>query len=196
MSDERQTGREVKQQVKSDLESGKQRAQEAARDLSEQGKAKLEEHSERAATGVDDVADALGSAASRLSDLEHEGLADYANQLSSFLSDMSRTLRNKNVDDLARDVRDIAQRNPALFVLGSIAVGLGLSRFAKASGQRQSRSDIGSDREWRGDSEWRGDGDDAWRGYGDEDFISDVSRPEDTSPDRPMNPDRTGGSGL
>jgi hypothetical protein len=193
MSDERQTTREVKQQAKSDLESGKQRAREAARDVTEQGKEKLMEHGERAASGVDDFADAVGSAASRLSELEHEGLADYANQLSSFLSDMSGTLRNKNVDELARDVRDVAQRNPALFLLGSVALGLGLSRFAKASGKARSRREI-DEGEWRGDPEWRGD--DEWRGYGDEDFISDVARPEDTSTDRQMTPDRTGGSGL
>ena len=193
MSDERQKTREVKQQVKSDLESGKQRAQEAARDVTEQGKVKLKEQGERAASGVDDFADAVGSAASRLSELEHEGLADYANQLSSFLSDMSGTLRNKNVDDLARDVRDVAQRNPALFLLGSVALGLGLSRFAKASSRPRSR-EIGGDSEWRSDSEWRGD--DEWKGYGDQDFISDVARPEDTSTDRQITPDRTGGSGL
>jgi hypothetical protein len=35
-----------------------------------------------------------------------------------------------------RDVRRLAQRNPTLFIAGSIAVGFGLSRFAKASGQR------------------------------------------------------------
>lgn len=194
MSDERQSTREVKQQAKSDLESGKKRAQEAARDVTEQGKEKLMEQSDRAASGVDDFADAVGSAASRLSELEHEGLADYAHQLSSFLSDMSSTLRNKNVDDIARDVREVAQRNPALFLLGSVAVGLGLSRFAKASGRTRSRRELGGDSEWRGESEWRGD--DEWRGYGDEDFISDVARPEDPSTDRQMTPDRTGGSGL
>lgn len=194
MSDERQTTREVKQQAKSDLESGKQHAQETARDVTEQGKEKLMEQSDRAASGVDDFADAVGSAASRLNELEHEGLADYANQLSSFLSDMSGTLRNKNVDDLARDVRDVAHRNPALFLLGSVAVGLGLSRFAKASSEPRSRREIGGDSEWRGESEWRGD--DEWRGYGDEDFISDVARPEDPSTDSQMTPDRTGGSGL
>jgi hypothetical protein len=185
MSDERHTTREVKQQVKSDLESGKQRAQEAARDVTEQGKEKLEEQSDRAAAGVDDFADAVGSAASRLSELEHEGLADYAKQLSSFLSDMSGTLRSKNVDELARDVRDVAHRNPALFLLGSVAVGLGLSRFVKASGTPRSRREIGSDGESRSDSEWHGD--DEWRGYGNKHSISDVARPKDTS---------TGGSGL
>jgi hypothetical protein len=194
MSDERQTTKEVKQQVKSDLERGKERAQEAARDVTEQGKEKFEEQSDRAAAGVDDFADAVGSAASRLSELEHEGLADYANQLSTFLSDMSDTLRNKNVDDLARDVRDVAQRNPALFLLGSVAVGLGLSRFVKASGKARSPTDSASDGEWRSDSEWRGD--DEWREYGQEDSMSAVARPEDTSTDRQMTPDRTGGGGL
>lgn len=187
MTDERQT-KEVKQQAKADLDRGKERAKQKAREAAEKGKEKVEAQSEQAASGMDDLADAVGSAASRLGELEHQGLADYANQLAASLGDMSGKLRNKNVDELADDVRTIAQRNPALFVLGSIAVGIGLSRFAKA------RSDRPRTREAFGDSEWRGD--DEWAGFEDEDFIPDSPRSGRTTADGQVTPDTTGGSGL
>lgn len=192
MSDERTTT-EVKQPAKRSLEDGKERAKQAARDATEQGKDMLRDKSDRAASGVDDLAEAVGSAASRLSELEHEGLADYANRVASYMSDMSAKLREKNVDELAREVRNIAQRNPALFVLGSVAVGLGLSRFAKATRERD-RENVN---EFRGDSESRAD--DQWRGYegGHENgqHISDA-RPERSLSDRQVTPDVTGGGGL
>ena len=187
MSDERTTN-EVKQQAKADLEAGKQRIKEAARDVTEQGKDRLSAKSEQAATGVDHLADAVESAASRLSELEHQGLADYANQLASYLGEMSGKLREKNVDELARDVREIAQRNPALFLLGSVAVGLGLSRFAKATRRTQAADARTRDEHWRDRDEWHG--------YENGEFISDVARTDSASVDRTMTPDRTGGSGL
>ena len=184
---------EVERQASSDLEDGRKRLEEAARDATETGKQKLEAQGERAASGVDDFADAVESAASRLSELEHQGLADFANQLASSLSNMSNTLREKNVDDLAREVKNLARRNPAMFLLGSVAVGLGLSRFAKASSKRRSDDAHAGDGKWRGDS--FSDTDDEWRGFSDSDFISDTAERERASADRQLTPDSTGGSG-
>jgi hypothetical protein len=188
MSEERTT-REVKQKAKAGLEDGKERIAQAAQEATEKGKEQLSQSSERAATGVDHLADAVGSAASRLTELEHEGLADYANRLASYMSDMSAKLREKNVDELAQDVRSIAQRNPALFVLGSVAVGLGLSRFAKATRKRD-RENVN---EFGGNTEWRTE--DQWRQYENGEYLSDA-RSDGASTDRQMTPDATGGSGL
>lgn len=175
MSDESRTS-DVKRQAKSDLQQGKERAKEAARGAAAEGKDKLEAQSQAAATRVDDVADAIGSAASRLDELEHEGLADYANQMASALSNMSVKLRDKSVDELARDVSDLARRNPALFLLGSVALGLGLSRFAKATRHRQGDRDTVDDTYPRSDEPWRGSA-------GDE-FVPHSVRNERTSPER------------
>ena len=182
ISNERETT-DVQRHSAGDGENGKERARQAARDATDAGKERLEEGSERAASGVDDFADAVGSAASRLSELEHEGLADYAHQLASYLNTVSSKLREKNVDELTHDVQEVARRNPALFVLGSVAVGLGLSRFAKASRSKRDLESLGDDAEWRGQANGAFLTDDAeWRKQ------SDV--------DSPMTPDPTGGSGL
>lgn len=157
MSDEPGTN-EVKRQARTDLREGKERAKEAARRAAAEGKDELEAQSEVAAARVDDVADAIGSAASRLDELEHEGLAEYANQMASALSNMSQKLRDKSVDELAHDVSDLARRNPALFLLGSVALGVGLSRFAKATRRRQGDGETADDSYPRADGPWRGSG--------------------------------------
>ncbi|MEX2496668.1 MAG: hypothetical protein WD448_11295 [Woeseia sp.] len=169
-------------------ENGKERARQAAHEATESGKRKMQEGSERAAGEVDDLADAVGSAASRLSELEHEGLADYASQLSEFLGDMSRKLRNKSVDELARDVGNIADRNPALFILGSVAIGIGLSRFAKAGRGRHESQRLGT----AGDqAEWRGQESGMFRTE-----RSETELDSQSGVTKQMTPDATGGSGL
>ena len=110
-----------------------QRLQEAARDTSDPASEMLAASVESAAASVGSLADAADTAASRLRQLEQQGLADYTHQLASYLSDMSARLRETSVDGIANDLPKIVQRNPALFVLGSVVVGLTLSRYAAAS---------------------------------------------------------------
>lgn len=178
---------EGRRQTQGGGKNGKERAQRAAQQAKDRGKQQLEEGTERAASRVDDVAEAVESAASTLSELDHEGLADYASQLASSLGDISSRLRNKSVDEIAHDVRRIAERSPALFVLGSVAVGLGLSRFAKAGrsgGGRQDLQAMGDSAEWRGQTT-----------SGDE-YMMNRDRSSQPGSERQVSPDATGGSGL
>lgn len=173
------------------LEQEAERARETAREAAEAGKQRLQSRAGEAAESVDHIAEAVGSAASRLSEMEHEGLADYANRLASWLGDMSETLRSKNIDEITGDISRLAQRNPALFLLGSVAVGLGLSRFAKASGKRQYAP---------GDAEWSEESvsESEFEPY--EPSMSPYESRErsagDRAADRPITPDSTGGGGL
>lgn len=174
------------------LEEEKEAARETAREAAAAGKERLEAGAGQAAERVDDIAQAVGTAASRLSELEHEGLADYANRLASYLGDMSERLRSKNVDEITADIRHLAERNPAVFVLGSVALGLGLSRFAKASGERRNLDGAAGEAEWTEDVateefepyEPRGTYESRDRGASDE------------AADRPATPDSSGGGGL
>jgi hypothetical protein len=50
---------------------------------------------------------------------------------------LSDGLREKSADEILRDVRRVARENPTLFIAGSIAVGFGIARFARASAPRQ-----------------------------------------------------------
>jgi hypothetical protein len=189
------------------LEEEADRAREAARRAQDAGTERLEEGAGQAAEGVEHVADAVGAAASRLSEMEHEGLAEHANRLASWLSGMSEKLRNRSVDEIGNDVRRIAERNPALFLLGSVAVGVALARFAKASGRDEPRADgaageaawssAASRPETGGDAEWTGDiasreFEPSEGGVSTYEGRDSGSRPGERS----TTPDSSGGSGL
>ncbi|HLT90158.1 MAG TPA: hypothetical protein VKZ85_04365 [Woeseiaceae bacterium] len=109
------------------------RAREAAQQAAGAGKERLQAGAGQAAEKVDHLAEAVGSAGSRLSEMDQEGLAEHANRLASWLGEMAEKLRSRSVDEIGDEIRRVAERNPALFVLGSVAVGVGLARFAKAS---------------------------------------------------------------
>lgn len=184
------------------LEESREKARETGREAANIGREQLQAGAGRAAEGVGDFADAVGSAASRLSELQHEGLADYANKLSSQLSEVSSRLRDKNVDELAGDVRRLAERNPALFLLGSVAIGIGLSRFAKASREQRSLDGAGGEAQWsgrEGTTSAAVTSDPTIADYTSRDRVLSDSASDRPSPDatgRPTTPDSSGGTGL
>jgi hypothetical protein len=71
---------------------------------------------------------------------DQESLADYAGQLAGSMKNFAENLRQRNLDELVRDTQQLARSNPALFVMGSVAVGIALSRFLKASAERRAPS--------------------------------------------------------
>lgn len=181
-------------------------ARETAQQAAEAGKERLEAGAEQAAGSVDAVADAVGTAASRLGEMDHEGLADYAGRLASWLSDMSGKLRSRNVDEITADIRGVAERNPALFFIGSIALGLAVSRFAKASGERASPNGAAGRPAWtqgemEAGSEWIDEDDVATREFEPSEpsvstYEGDDRGTSGYAADRPITPDSSGGSGL
>lgn len=184
-------------QSKAMLEEGRQQAREAGREAANIGREQLQAGAGRAADGVGDFAEALGSAATRLSELHHEGLADYTNRLSSQLSEVSSRLRDKNVDELAGDVRRLAERNPALFLLGAVAIGIGLSRFAKASREKRSVDGVGGEMRWSDESPTAGEPTMTDYTASERVFADGATERPSTGPSgRPTTPDSTGGTGL
>lgn len=123
----------------------KQKIQEDARDAKReagaQARRKAEAGQQHLADGADALSDAIDAAASNLDDHDREGLARYARELSSNLASAAGQLEGRSVDELATDAKRLARNNPALFMLGSIAVGFGLSRFFKASAEHEQQSD-------------------------------------------------------
>ncbi len=120
----------TKQKIKEDARDAKREVGAEARDKAETGK-------RRVADEADNLSDAIDAAASSLDDHDREGLARYARVLSSNLANAAGHLEGRSVDELANDAKRLARNNPALFMLGSIAVGFGLSRFFKASAEHE-----------------------------------------------------------
>jgi hypothetical protein len=120
-------------QAKQVAGEARQKATEVAREARQRGKEKLEKGKEAAASQVQQLAGAVEDAAGRL---QNDTLASYASDLGRRLSTFAERLQQKSVDEMLDEARGIARRNPTVFLLGSVAAGVALSRFLKASARR------------------------------------------------------------
>lgn len=98
-----------------------------------QGKEQFEHLRGTAAQNLDKLAESAQAAASKLEQDDVGHLSEYVSDLASRMGQLSNTLRTKSIDEVFQDLGRIARENPALFVTGSLAIGFGISRFARAS---------------------------------------------------------------
>jgi len=117
--------------------SGGTHARDSAEDLAEKARAEGQEHVQHyrdaAADKVDTFADSVKAAASELKDDDVAHLSGHISDMANGLGRLADGLREKSADDILRDVRRVARDNPTLFIAGSIAIGFGIARFARAS---------------------------------------------------------------
>jgi len=125
----------MKEMLKEDANTVKAYAEEAKK-FGQQVKTQTDEALTQAGSEIDGLTGAIDAAADSLSESDREGLAQYARQLSEQLSSFAAGLQLKSASDLAHDAQKLAKENPTGFLRGSIALGFGLSRFAKASSAR------------------------------------------------------------
>ncbi len=111
-------------------------AEDAVKDLKASGKEKVDHYRSDAADKVDSLADSARAAADKL---EGGGMEEQFSrqitQLAEGMGKLSAALRDKSGDEILRDVQRVAREHPALFLAGSVALGLGAARFARASSQ-------------------------------------------------------------
>lgn len=108
-------------------------AEELARQARSQGQEQVQHYREVAADKVDALADSVKAAASELHDDDVGHLSQHIADMAGGLRSLSDGLREKSADQILRDVKRVARENPTLFIAGSIALGFGITRFARAS---------------------------------------------------------------
>ncbi|GAB2515258.1 hypothetical protein [Lysobacter humi (ex Lee et al. 2017)] len=110
-----------------------------------QGQERIESTRQATATTLEKLAEGVRDAASQL---ERDGtvgnLSGYIVQMSETMTRVASGLRDKSGDDLLHEVGRIARENPTVFVAGAVALGFGLTRFAKASTKHEHGSSAGS----------------------------------------------------
>jgi len=111
--------------------------------IKEEGKQRIERGKSTAADQVDQVASALKSAGEGLD--RSPTLAAYANQLAGSIGRFGTRLRDGSLEDLAGDMQRAAQRNPTLFLVGGLALGIVLARVVKATATEQEPLLVGND---------------------------------------------------
>ena len=101
--------------------------------LKETGKERLANEKQAVAEQAEKLVDVVKRATEELGRFDFLPIAGYANQLASTLKKFADKLHTSSVEDLIDETRRAARRNPELFLLVSIAAGVALSRFFKAS---------------------------------------------------------------
>jgi hypothetical protein len=96
----------------------------------------LDEQKEAAAQRIEAVAAAVRSAAQSLDQAKSPILAQYADQAAGSIEGFGHDMREHNWGALAGDVATLAQRQPALFIVGAVTAGFLTGRFLWASKSR------------------------------------------------------------
>jgi hypothetical protein len=110
--------------------------------IKQDGKQRIETTKRSAAEQIEQVANVISRAGSELGDGQPR-LANYANQAADRVNAFATRLREGSIEDLLEDTRDLARRNPGLFILGGVALGIVVSRFLKSSS-----SNLNSSEDW------------------------------------------------
>lgn len=128
----------------------KSEAAAVAQDVKRQGSEQFEARKHTAADQTEKLAGVVDRVSEELRGQDQESLADYAGQLAGSMKNFAESLRQRNLDELVKDTQQLARSNPTLFVMGSVAIGIALSRFLKASADRDPSR--GSDSEFQDSS--------------------------------------------
>jgi len=111
----------------------------------------LDTQKTRATDGLSVIAGAVRQTTQTLRNDHHDGLAEYAERAADQLERFSNAIRDKNMDQLLREGRTLARRQPALFIGSSFAVGLLAARFIKSSTRGNGSQNTGTSA-WQNDS--------------------------------------------
>jgi hypothetical protein len=120
-----------------DRERVKSDAAEVLGKTKEAGQQQLESGRQAAVNQAEKVAAVIEEASSQFKQNDLQTLANYASEIGSTIKGFSENLHNRSIDDLVKDIQGIARRNPTALLLGSVAIGVAISRFFKASAERQ-----------------------------------------------------------
>ena len=116
----------------------KSEAAGVAQDVKRQGQEQFEARKQTAADQTEKFAGVVDRVSEELKNQDQESLADYAGQLAGSMKNFAESLRQRNLDEVVKDTQQLARSNPTLFLIGSVAAGIALSRFLKASAERSS----------------------------------------------------------
>jgi transcriptional regulator of acetoin/glycerol metabolism len=111
----------------------KSEATGVAENAKRQGQEQFEAHKHTAADQTEKLAGVVERVAEEFKGQDQQSLAAYAGQMAGSMKSFAENLRDRSLDDVIRDTQRLARNNPTLFLMGSVAVGIALSRFFKAS---------------------------------------------------------------
>lgn len=150
-------------------------ASELAAAARDRGMEQLEGAKGQLAEGAERVAAAVERTADELEGDGDETISGFGRSLAGLMRQLAGGLRERDIEQFAGELGELARRNPGVFLAGSVALGFGVARFFKARPQRSRGYDASDyERYSRADGYDRGDGRQSWAAPRD-DFDGDES---------------------
>lgn len=119
------TARRARDDVSAKAANLRDQATDKVRDYAVQGK-------DRAAEGLENVNRLIGDAADTVDAKIGQQYGDYVRQAGSYVENVANSLREKNVDELLADAREVVRKSPAVAIGAAAAIGFALARVVKA----------------------------------------------------------------
>jgi hypothetical protein len=113
-----------------------QLASDATRLVRDTAYTQIDNQKHRATDMLGNLARAVRSSSGQMHEGDASFIAGYADRAADQIDRLSEAIRNRELDDLARDVRRFAKERPALFLGAAFGLGLLTARFLKSSGER------------------------------------------------------------
>ena len=113
----------------------------------DRGMEQLEGAKGQLAKGAERVAAAVDRTAEQLEGDGDNAISGFGHSVASLMRQLAGGLRERDVEDFARELAALARRNPGVFLAGSVALGFGIARFFKARTPQPSHM--------RGDEGWQ-----------------------------------------
>ncbi len=130
------SGDDAKGQFFDRIETLRGQAGDKARDLAQAGK-------DRATDALDSLVQTVEEAAADIDDKLGNQYGDYARRAAEYIGNFSDSFRDKDVDDLFNDARELVKKSPAVAIGAAAAVGFVVARLARASVPDRSNDDAG-----------------------------------------------------
>jgi hypothetical protein len=128
----------VKDAAREAGEQLKEQAVSATESLRQQGEGFFAEQKSKAAGELTTLSSAVRGAADKLRSNDESHAARYAEMAADKLENVADFIGKQDVSSFVREIERAARRRPELFLGGMFLVGLGISRFLKASSRPDS----------------------------------------------------------
>ena len=122
---------------------------EIAAAVRDRGMEKMEGAKGQLAEGAERVAAAVERTADELEGDGDNAISGFGRSVASVMRQLAGGLRERDIEEFARELAALARRNPGVFLAGSVALGFGIARFFKAGTSQSSEMRRSRDGEWQ-----------------------------------------------
>jgi hypothetical protein len=121
-------------------EQAQEKAQEAASRATDQARSQVDQRTTDMGGRVSSTAGDIRSVGEQLREQGKDQPARLADQAAGHVERAGNWLRESDSDKLLRDIEDFGRRQPLVFALGGLALGIAASRFLKASSTQRAEA--------------------------------------------------------